>query len=250
MGDRTVCNKIPWPGPALLGHRGCGTLAPENTLAAIDAAASLGLRAVEVDAKLTVDGTPILMHDPTLERTTTGRGLVARTHLRRILELRAGRGEDAPTVPTLEAALALCRRRGIWANVEIKPCPGREALTGRIVAEMCAHWPGVLLSSFSVRALAAAAHVAPSIPRGLLLPSPLPSWVASAVQLGLTSLHAPAGRVTGALCADAARLGLGVLAYTVNGPGQAQRLRGLGIDAIVTDRPDLLLPTCQSAPAR
>jgi glycerophosphoryl diester phosphodiesterase len=65
---------VAWPHPRLIAHRGGGALAPENTLAGLRTAASLGYRGVEFDVMLSADGTPVLIHDETLERTTDGRG--------------------------------------------------------------------------------------------------------------------------------------------------------------------------------
>jgi glycerophosphoryl diester phosphodiesterase len=58
-----------WPWPRVVVHRGGGSLAPENTLAAIRLAVERGFNAVEFDAMLAADDEPVLMHDPTLERT-------------------------------------------------------------------------------------------------------------------------------------------------------------------------------------
>ena len=64
----------PWPYPRWVAHRGAGKQAPENTLAAFRLGAALGYRAFECDVKLSADGVPFLLHDATLERTTSGRG--------------------------------------------------------------------------------------------------------------------------------------------------------------------------------
>jgi glycerophosphoryl diester phosphodiesterase len=66
-----------WPYPRLVAHRGGGSLAPENTLAAVKLGQSLGYRAHEIDVKLSGDDVPILLHDETLARTTNGKGRAA-----------------------------------------------------------------------------------------------------------------------------------------------------------------------------
>ena len=66
-----------WPYPRVIAHRGGGVLAPENTLAGLELARNLGFEGVEFDVKLSEDGTPILMHDDTLDRTTDGHGPVS-----------------------------------------------------------------------------------------------------------------------------------------------------------------------------
>jgi glycerophosphoryl diester phosphodiesterase len=64
----------PWPHPPLIAHRGGGKLAPENTLAAIRLGQLLGFTAAEFDVKLSKDGIAMLLHDATLDRTTSGKG--------------------------------------------------------------------------------------------------------------------------------------------------------------------------------
>src|SRR5436309_6252838 len=88
------------PYPRIVAHRGGGSLAPENTLAAIRLAASLGFRGVEFDVMLAGDGTPVLIHDETLERTTGAKGEVAPTPYRDLEKL---------GIPRLQDAARLCR---------------------------------------------------------------------------------------------------------------------------------------------
>ena len=97
----------PWPYPHLVAHRGAGTLAPENTLAAMRVGASFGYKMVEFDAKLSQDQVAILLHDTDLDRTTNGRGKAADHPYATLAKLDAGiwfsaafRGEP---IPTLEA---------------------------------------------------------------------------------------------------------------------------------------------------
>src|SRR5215831_19104247 len=90
MTHTTSASLPAWPFPRILAHRGGGTLAPENTLAGLRTAAALGCEGVEFDVKLTRDDVPILMHDDTLDRTTNGSGLVARSDWATLRELDAG----------------------------------------------------------------------------------------------------------------------------------------------------------------
>src|SRR5437870_11741958 len=80
----------PWPHPRVVGHRGGGALAPENTLAGIGEPAAMGFGGVEFDVVLSADKLPVLMHDETLERTTDGRGAVRATPCARFASLDAG----------------------------------------------------------------------------------------------------------------------------------------------------------------
>src|SRR5262245_59134058 len=124
MTHTTSASLPAWPFPRVLAHRGGGTLAPENSLAGLRAAARYGFRGVEFDAKLTRDGVVVLLHDETLDRTTNGHGLVAQAHWAALERLDAGSWRDrrfaGEAVPTLTAALLLCSNLGLWPNVEIK----------------------------------------------------------------------------------------------------------------------------------
>lgn len=235
--------------PSVIGHRGSAANAPENTLASLRLAASQGARMVEFDAKLTADGVVILMHDSLLERTTNGQGPVADRPWSEIARLDAGswfaetfRGEP---VPTLEQVLRLLVELDLSANIEIKPCPGREAETGRaIVAEIRAHWPrdrgGLILSSFARDGLAAARDAAPNLPRGLLIWERPADWSAAAAGLACRSVHCGAQHLTPEWAAEIKRLGYDLAVYTVNDPALAWQLRGWGADSVITDNPGVL----------
>ena len=97
--------------PRLIGHRGAAALAPENTLASIRAAAEAGVQWIEFDAKLAGDGVPVLMHDETLDRTTTGSGPVAALGSRDLAALDAGAwfGAGTRAVSALSAMPLRCR---------------------------------------------------------------------------------------------------------------------------------------------
>ena len=114
-----------WPYPRIVAHRGGGTLAPENTLGAIRLGASMGFSGVEFDVMLAGDATPVLIHDETVDRTTDGRGAVARMTYQELLRVNIrDKTRKEEKIPTFEAAARLCRELGVWANVEIKPALG------------------------------------------------------------------------------------------------------------------------------
>jgi glycerophosphoryl diester phosphodiesterase len=240
-----------WTFPGVLAHRGGGALAPENTLAGLRLAARLGYAGAEFDVKLTAEGVPVLMHDDSLDRTTSGHGPVAAASFPEVATLDAGgwfnHAFAGERVPTYEAAAGLCRTLGLWANVEIKPCPGREAETGHAVArESMRLWAGdakpPLLSSYSVEALAAAQATAPLLPRGLLVEDPPDDWRSALAGLGCVALHVEHGRATPELAAAVHAAGYGLLCYTANDPARAALLYSFGVDCIVTDRLDLFDP--------
>lgn len=239
-----------WRHPRLIAHRGGGAMAPENTLAGLRIAASLGYRGVEFDVMLSADGTPVLIHDETLERTTDGRGRVADASDAELARLDAGSWHSAQfagePLPSFGDAAGLCLALGLWANVEIKPSAGREAETGRKVAlEARELWAGAappLLSSFSLAALEAAREAAPELPRGLLFEAPPPDWQQAFRRLACHSLHCSRQCLTPQLFDEARAADIPLLVYTVNDPEDAGLLLRQGVAAIFTDRIDLLAP--------
>lgn len=230
--------------PCWIAHRGGGSLAPENTLAGIRLAAQLGFRAVEFDVMLNGDGTPVLIHDETLERTTSGHGLVAATPDSILFSLDAGQGER---IPRFAEAAALCCELGLLANVEIKPATGCERATAEVVARMTAElWRGAavqpLLSSFSLEALEIARDLAPGVERGVLFETVPADWLAEVQRLQAVSLHCDGELLGDEVLAAAAEHGVPVLCYTVNAPERAKALFERGVSALFTDRLDLFVP--------
>ncbi len=232
--------------PRIIAHRCGGALTPENTLAGLRLAARIGCRGVEFDAMLAADGVPVLIHDETLERTTSGRGRVAEMDSARLAELDAGAWHHAAfagePLPTLDAALQLCAALGLWANVEIKPSAGQEVETGRVVARHAAAATGkLLLSSFSVDALRAAASEAPRLPCALLVEAIPADWRERMAETGALALHSAARKLTAEAAQAVRAAGFPLACYTVNRRDDAERLFAMGVSAVFTDRPDLWL---------
>jgi glycerophosphoryl diester phosphodiesterase len=223
----------PWPYPFWIAHRGAGKLAPENTLAAFRLGAQHGYRAFECDVKLAADDEPFLLHDDTLDAGSW--------------HSRAYAGEP---IPRLAAIAAYCRCNGFLLDLEIKPTPGSEQHTGRIVGAAAARlWAGAavppLLSSFRPEALLGARETAPQLPRALLADELWPGWFEMARSLGCAAVITNHTLMSAELLAQAHTAGLRALVYTVNDEAAAQRLRtlgGSGIDGIVTDAVDRFAP--------
>ena len=240
-----------WPYPSIVAHRGGGSLAPENTLAAIDVGARHGHKMIEFDVKLSQDGQIFLLHDDTLERTSNGWGVAGDLPWEKLFQLDVGdwystafRGER---LPLLSEVAARCAQHGMAANIEIKPTTGAEIPTGRAIA-LAARllWQGQaippLLSSFSFDALAAAQQAAPELPRGLLLDKWDDNFLSMIRQLDCVSLHINHKQLTAERVVLLKAAGLHILVYTVNQPARAQELLKWGVDCICTDRIDLICP--------
>ena len=241
-----------WPLPLWIAHRGAGRLAPENTLAAFRLGAAHGYRAFECDVKLSADGVPFLLHDATLERTTSGRGVAGELDWSALSRIDAGtwysRAYAGEPLPSLQALAAYLRANAFALDLEIKPTPGTDHHTGQVVGREAARlWAGadappLLFSSFRPEALAGARETAPHIPRALLLDTLWPGWLDVAQQLGcvavITNYNAMSAQALGQIHGAAMR----GLVYTVNDPAPAAWLQSIGIDGIITDAVDRFSP--------
>lgn len=236
---------IPWP--RVWAHRGGGRLAPENTLAGIAQTVAVGCRGIEFDVMLSGDSTPVLIHDETVDRTTNGRGRVARLSDAELARLDAGGWYGArwagESIPTLELALAAGLAADLFMNVEIKPAQGFEAETGRVAAELVARTMAgregrVVLSSFSEEALQAALTAAPQLPRGLLVGRVPADWLSRCQALECIALHADVRHLDQDQVARVTAAGLRVAGYTENSLAKARSALAWGLAAIITDYPD------------
>ncbi|MDP7668735.1 MAG: glycerophosphodiester phosphodiesterase family protein [Rhodospirillales bacterium] len=241
--------------PPVIGHRGAAGRAPENTLAGLHRAARLGASWVEFDVRLSADGAPVVMHDPTLKRTTGAPGRVSTTPMETLASLDAGAWFDpcfaGETIPSLEAAIACVRDLGLGANVELKPAPGRAAAlvenSLRAIARAVRAGrgrpppPPLLLSSTSRTILDAVRRLAPELPRGLVAHHVPRDWRSAAVRLGCASLHVSAPSLTPARVREIKSAGLWLAVFTVNDPRRAGIFWEWGVDSIFSDFPDLLL---------
>ena len=233
-----------WSYPRFVAHRGGGALAPENTLGGMRMGASKGFKGVEFDVMLAGDGTPVVIHDETVDRTTNGKGEVPRMSYP---ELSRFKTENNEKIPTYAETVALCRELGLWANVEIKPAKGHERATGEAVARMTRDlWKGAPLmpelSSFSIEALEAAQAAAPELKRGYLVKDVPGDWRATMRRLDCVALHCNYRALTPNIAAEAHAAGYGVALWTVNEPSDAKRVLAMGADCIITDALDRIGP--------
>jgi glycerophosphoryl diester phosphodiesterase len=224
--------------PHVIAHRCGGVLAAENSLAGLTAAARIGCRGVEFDTMLSADGVPVLMHDDTVDRTTSGHGAVSRLTLAELRRLDL-RGEP---VPLLAEALARCAELGLWANIEIKVATGcDEAELGRAVARTLAeNWNGHgVISSFSAPALLAAkSQPSRTASYALLVDDLPPDWQALVREVNAIAVHMDASHATPDKIAAVREIGRAVACYTVNERIEAERLLASGATAIFTDHPE------------
>ncbi|WNK01086.1 glycerophosphodiester phosphodiesterase family protein [Thalassospiraceae bacterium LMO-JJ14] len=235
--------------PFVIGHRGAAGLAPENTLISLRRARLEGAAWVEFDIMLSADGVAILFHDDKLDRTTSGKGPVARQNFDQIRRLEAGAWFGASyagtRVPTFAEAMQTLADEGLGANVEIKPYPGlvRETAiaTCKLIAEA---WPsgvpGPVISSFEQDAMAVARDMLPDSARAMLFGKLPKNWKDIVAALDCRAVHASNRHVTEQVVRDVTSAGFPLRIYTVNDPARAKTLREWGVSSVFTDRPDLI----------
>ena len=241
----------------VIGHRGASLEAPENTLPAFHRAAELGVDAFELDVHVTADDVPVVIHDPTLERTTDRSGPVALCPLERLREADAGarfttdggrafpwagRGVKVPTLAEVLGAFP-----GTPVLIELKE-PGAQAAVARLLLETGA-WGRCVVASNEHAALAA--FHGPPFLRGasrrdiswLWLGSKLgASWLARDCLLFAVPTHHRGLHVTtDRFLAAARRRGRPVHVWTVDDPAAAARLWERGVSGIITNDPGAML---------
>ena len=225
--------------PVIGAHRGASARAPENTLAAFRAALEDGAELVELDVHLTRDGRLAVIHDEETRRTTGTAGVVAELSMAELRRLDAGRHKGrhwaGEPIPELGDVFAAVRGR-LLVNVEVKCGAAAVPALARCVAEHDMA-DAVIVSSFDPAVVRAVAALGPSLLAGLLVDRPVPDPVAAARAGGAQLLHVKHTYLTVALVDLLHQAGLGVLAWTVNAPGEMRRLAALGVDAILSDDP-------------
>ncbi|HSQ81664.1 MAG TPA: glycerophosphodiester phosphodiesterase [Casimicrobiaceae bacterium] len=240
-----------WPYPKLVAHRGAGRLAPENTLAAFRLGYAHGYRMAEFDVKLSADGIAFLLHDATLDRTTSGKGRADALTWRELSQLDAGSWHSpayaGEVLPTLAAVAGWSRANGVAVNIEIKPSPGRERESGAAVAlDARSLWSGAdvmpLLSSFSETALDSARDAVPELPRALLGDQVPPDWRDRVARLGCIAVDVDHKILTRERVEEFHGAGLRVATWTVNEPARVAELLAWGVDSVITDAVDVIPP--------
>jgi glycerophosphoryl diester phosphodiesterase len=238
--------------PAIAAHRGGAHLWPENSLTAFRGALGLGVDLVELDVHQTRDGEVVVVHDPTLERTTTGRGAVRDLTWAELSPVSI-RGTADERLPRLAEVLALLQPTPVGLLLEIKTGPGGGRYPGieeRVLAlvqaagladrttVMAFDWtilerlralsPSVRLTGLlSHRGAERVGGVGAAVPR-------LRALGANDLGIERTLLTTEAVRA-----AHDAALSIGV--WTVNEPEELRQAFAAGVDYVTTDQPDLAL---------
>ncbi|HEY7659114.1 MAG TPA: glycerophosphodiester phosphodiesterase [Actinomycetota bacterium] len=242
-----------------MAHRGASSTHPENTIPAFEAAIAVGARILELDVRLSRDGVPVVMHDPTVERTTGGTGGVHELTAAEIGALEAGTASLPAAVPRLRDVMDVASGRAALA-IEIKHVPGepafdptREAIVEAVHRELEATgFEGpVLVISFNPASIDASRAMAPEVPTGLLTtdlvdPDEALAYAvrgAHAMVLPGTRALNPAGA---AFVGRVHAAGLRVGTWTVDDPAEVRRLLEWGVDAVASNDPAMAVDVVSS----
>jgi len=236
------------PRPLILAHRGASAYAPENTLAAFRLALEQGADGVELDVKLSADGKVVVIHDSTVTRTTGAQGKVKDLTLAEMRSLSVGSHFSAKfndeRIPTLEEVFESIGKRSV-INVELT---NYNTPRDHLVETVCmlvkkfGLQKNILFSSFFPSNVSRARSYLPEVPTGLLaLGGFLGAWSRSfGFAFGqYQALHPNVRDATHQQIQRVHRLGKRIHVWTVNAEGDMSRLFDWGVDAIITDDPQL-----------
>ncbi|MDA8441961.1 MAG: glycerophosphodiester phosphodiesterase [Peptococcaceae bacterium] len=230
----------------VIGHRGAASLAPENTLPSFDVAQKLNVQMIELDVHMSKDMQLIVIHDETLNRTTSGRGPVGAHTLAQLKTLDAGvwfkpefRGSKIPTLEEVYAALP----KHIGINVEIKTdvthYPGIEAKVLNVVQKFHA-LHRTIVSSFNWESLTLMHRLEPKLKLGILMHHLEGKVWPMAGLIHAFSLHPPQRLVSSNFVWQAHSWGYKVYPWVVNDPGRVLKLGAMGVDGVITDCPQII----------
>lgn len=237
-----------YPGRTLvLGHRGASASAPMNTLPAFELALEMGADGVELDVHLSQDGALIVLHDFTVDHTTSGSGYARDMTLAELKSLDAGSrfGEKfkGTQIPTLDEVFERVGNK-LLINVEIKSETQKTDGVEQALANCIARHGtqrAVLVSSFNPLALQRFRQIMPDIPIGYLHAPNWTFWPEVMEQIPHEARHPHHTTIDAPYMEWAHNHNYRVNTWTVNDPARALELRNLGVDAIITDKPDVIL---------
>jgi glycerophosphoryl diester phosphodiesterase len=239
--------------PFIIAHRGDSAHRPENTLAAFASALEVGADLVEFDVQLTRDGHVVVLHDPTLDRTTTGTGRLVERTLAEVRALSAGYpqlwGSAYPgeRVPTLAEALGFLRERSrvmIEIKIDAVTADAEGGVEARTIDEVrrAGMDKDVVLISFSRTALQRCRQQAPEIMRGHLFHEATPTEVVEGARAVGCELVMPEKRLLSLEMRDRCReAGLKVASWVIDDPEELLALAPFDLYGVGSNRPGVLL---------
>lgn len=237
----------------IFAHRGFSGNFPENTMLAFQEAAKTNCTGIELDIQLTKDGEIVIIHDETLERTTTGHGYVKDYTLAELKTLTANAtfGATVPDqqIPTLREYFAFIKRTNLITNIELKTSQfeytGIETKLISLVQEFDL-MDKIWYSSFNHFTLKRILELLPSAKCGLLLDCWLVNIGEYAAKFGAATVNAPTSfSLRPETITELHKKGVGLQVWTPNDRETLTKLRDLGVDCIITNYPTLGLEVVQ-----
>jgi glycerophosphoryl diester phosphodiesterase len=218
----------------IVAHRGASAYEPENTIRAIRRAIEFGADMVEVDAHSTRDGHLVVIHDAEVDHTTNGKGKVRDSSLQAIRKLNAGKGEK---VPTLHEVLRVAKDE-IGVMIEVKAIgiekPILELIRNEEMLEQ------VIITSFMSDVVGNIKKLEPRIRTGQIFSWKIPNIVKKAIELKATIMVPAFELVNREMVQELHGISIPIYAWTVDDPYVAKRLIEIGVDGIITNKPDLM----------
>ena len=199
---------------------------------------------IELDLQFTRDLEPVVIHDPRVNRTTSGKGTVARLSFREIRQWEAGSWFDSvferERVPSLSQVLEQVRPSGVDLLIELKEgqllMPGSRRVVEQILgAEMESR---CILQSFELEAVRRLHELAPGLRYAALYRTATPDYVGEAMSVGADYLVLSRKLAGDSVVQDAHRNGIQVFVWTVDKPAEIRRMIDLGVDGIISNYPE------------
>nr|NNM91202.1 glycerophosphodiester phosphodiesterase [Bacilli bacterium] len=231
----------------IIAHRGASAIAPENTMAAFEAAILLGADGIELDVHQTKDGVLVVMHDETVDRTTQGRGRIIDMTYDEIAILDAGYRHSSAyigeKVPKLSDVLEHLQTTNLLLNIELKTdqihYEGIEASALTLVKAI-GMFEKTIFSSFYHPSLKVLQGMDATVQIAMLCPLHRPVHAKEAKAFGAQAIHPDARLMLNrSYSEEAKREGIHLRPYTVDEPHHIQALYALHVDAVITNKPDI-----------
>jgi glycerophosphoryl diester phosphodiesterase len=240
--------------PLVFAHRGAMAYAPMNTMAAFELAVEQGADGIELDVWMCMDDIPVVMHDFNVRHTTDGEGRIGSMSLVELQALDAGSWFDekfvGERIPTLEDVFNTVGDK-VYINIEIKSTVfNNENIIYHVLKCIrdCDMSHRVLVSSFNPLVIRQFRKAASDIPLGLLQDKDLPFYLPLLLTgTQYATQHPHFQQVDEAYMAKAQKNNRYVNVWTVNEPDEAQRLKTLGVNSVITDKPDVMLDIMKGA---
>jgi glycerophosphoryl diester phosphodiesterase len=227
------------PKFSIIGHRGAGGLSQENTLESFITAANLGINWVEFDIRLTKDNIWVVLHDETVDKTTTATGYLADLSLKQVKQIDSGK------IPTLIEAFDIVNKYSLYSFIDVKSSLKNPKKQVDLLLEFIQNNPSAqnnnyIISNFDLNFLTILRERNKTIPISYLIDKFSPYTLDIARKNNFSTINCYFDNLKIENLAAAQKYNIPIFAYTINDPKIAGYWLNQGVTAIFTDRPDLL----------